>query len=494
MDILSLMIYCRVSHLVCRMAAAGPRRRRLRLTHQLHAGKHFVRELFCDGQLTKDGATTIPIHRIILAAVSTRFKSMFEQKDNQTPYVVPVVDLATLARVVDFIYEGAVEFHREEEYEEFVDALAILKVDIVGSVVEVEEREAAAEVLEVSEEVASSLGSEAGASREGSPGPQGVAGASSMGSRGPQGMAGRLLGLTREEVGEASKPTILPNGSSRPRTPLGSAFTKPCIFFKTGGCMKDNCTFLHVDLHMDIRERRERSRDYMEDSDSHIIYLVDPSGSTVKTVDIEQHFTAYGVVKRVSYLGRSNMGSKFKVVVRARARGEQGRKGLELGAHRIRGARVEVEDHRRPGRGRAGFQGGSTGGSGGSREEGRAREGRVRVRGATDSQRREAREGGHWSRGKRQSSEERRDRPEKKRQKSEDRGETPLEKLEEKMQRPKEVGQRFDRKWMSRVWSAGEETSPGDHPTAGFIRKIAGWAIRQQGGCLMLVGLGIAQF
>ena len=146
------------------MASAGLRKR-LRLTHQLHLGKHIARELFCDGQLTKDGTTTIPIHRTILAAVSTRFGSMFEQKDNQTPYVVPVVDLATLARVVDFIYEGAAEFDREEESEEFREALVILKVDIVATMVEVKEREAS----EVSEEVASSLGSEAEASTPGSP-------------------------------------------------------------------------------------------------------------------------------------------------------------------------------------------------------------------------------------------------------------------------------------------------------------------------------------
>ena len=130
------------------MANAGPARRRLRLTHRLHLGKHFARESFCDGQLTKDGDTTIPIHRTILAAVSTKFKRMFQQKDNSSPYVVPVVDLATLARVVDFIYEGAVEFDKEEELGDFRDALTFLRVDIETEEAEFKEEEVASKVME----------------------------------------------------------------------------------------------------------------------------------------------------------------------------------------------------------------------------------------------------------------------------------------------------------------------------------------------------------
>ena len=115
----------------------SPRMVVLELSHGCRLGRHFSRELYCDAQLTKDGVTTLPVHRAILAAASTKFGRMFEGKDNKAPFVVPLVDFATLAQVVEYIYEGRVVFPSQVELEDFMTVLDIMKVDLEGQVTRV---------------------------------------------------------------------------------------------------------------------------------------------------------------------------------------------------------------------------------------------------------------------------------------------------------------------------------------------------------------------
>ena len=97
------------------------------VTHDIRFGKNLSRNLFCDAMLTKDGVTLIPVHKIILASVSVKFKKFFEDGGGGLT-MVPVVDFPNLKRVVNFIYEGQISFGSQEELEEFSDALILLKV------------------------------------------------------------------------------------------------------------------------------------------------------------------------------------------------------------------------------------------------------------------------------------------------------------------------------------------------------------------------------
>ena len=100
------------------------------MSHDLQLGRHFSRHLYCDAFLTKDGLRLIPVHRNILAAVSTSFAKLFKQGDYQTPLVVPVVDFETLEKIVNYIYRGSIEFSSVEEYNNFTIALNVLRVDL----------------------------------------------------------------------------------------------------------------------------------------------------------------------------------------------------------------------------------------------------------------------------------------------------------------------------------------------------------------------------
>lgn len=99
------------------------------VTHDVQLGKNFPRNLFCDARLTKDRVAFIPVHRIILTGFSSKFKKIFEGEDEGGGLtVVPVVDYPNLKRVVNFIYDGQVTLHSEEELNDFLDALKLLKV------------------------------------------------------------------------------------------------------------------------------------------------------------------------------------------------------------------------------------------------------------------------------------------------------------------------------------------------------------------------------
>ena len=101
----------------------------IQVTHDVQFSNNLSRNLFCDARLTKDGVTLIPVHKIILASFSSKFKRIFESQDRRDGLtVVPVVDFPNLKRVINFIYDRQITLHSKEELEDFLDALSILEV------------------------------------------------------------------------------------------------------------------------------------------------------------------------------------------------------------------------------------------------------------------------------------------------------------------------------------------------------------------------------
>ena len=99
------------------------------VTHDVRLGKNFSRNLFCDARVTKDRVAFIPVHKIILASFSSKFKKIFESEDTGGGLTeVPLVDFPNLKRVINFIYDSRVTLHSKEELDDFLDALSILKV------------------------------------------------------------------------------------------------------------------------------------------------------------------------------------------------------------------------------------------------------------------------------------------------------------------------------------------------------------------------------
>jgi hypothetical protein len=317
-------------------AVAVSRMAPLVLSHSLRLGPLFNRDEYCDAVLTKDGERLIPVHRNILASVSTKFKRMFETSDLREGLgayvVVPVVDFDALKKVVDYIYDGKTEFGELDDYDNFRDALAMLKV-------------------EVKQEV----------QRKASPGPGAEAAASPDGSLGG---ARRELSVLREAALQSVRlpdgpaaprerlPTIeLPEeettGRGSPRSParkrtkwdewqlggLKKAVAPhlqrsilPCRNFERRGYCRygTNCLFLH-------------------DSDPtfHSLHVLDES-ETVQTVQLERYFARYGEIVWVQYITTGPGGSEFKVRVKAKDQARS--KKLRRSVHKIEGVRVAVDD------------------------------------------------------------------------------------------------------------------------------------------------------
>jgi len=103
------------------------------LTNSLNLGPFFCKDLFCDAFFTKDNIALIPIHRNIMAGVSSRFRAMFEEDLDCKVFVVPLVDYDTLKKIVKYIYCGSVSFEKKEELEDFRIALDILKLEVPGA-------------------------------------------------------------------------------------------------------------------------------------------------------------------------------------------------------------------------------------------------------------------------------------------------------------------------------------------------------------------------
>ena len=101
--------------------------------HRLHiiGNKRFPKNLFPDAWLTKDGMALLPVHRVILAGASDKFKKLFQREEGEKRvYVVPLVDFDILKKVVNFIYDGEIVMESREEQNDFMDALATLQVEV----------------------------------------------------------------------------------------------------------------------------------------------------------------------------------------------------------------------------------------------------------------------------------------------------------------------------------------------------------------------------
>ena len=102
--------------------------------HRLHiiGNKRFPKNLFPDAWLTKDGVALLPVHRVILAGASEKFKKLFQREEGEKRvYVVPLVDFDILKKVVNFIYDGEIALESREEQNDFIDALATLQVEVI---------------------------------------------------------------------------------------------------------------------------------------------------------------------------------------------------------------------------------------------------------------------------------------------------------------------------------------------------------------------------
>ena len=105
----------------------------IEVQHRLHVigNKRFPKNLFPDAWLTKDGVALLPVHRVILAGASEKFKKLFQREDGgKRVHVVPLVDFDILKRVVIFIYDGEILLESREGHSDFMDALATLQVEV----------------------------------------------------------------------------------------------------------------------------------------------------------------------------------------------------------------------------------------------------------------------------------------------------------------------------------------------------------------------------
>ena len=105
----------------------------IEVQHRLHVigNKRFPKNLFPDAWLTKDGVALLPVHRVILAGASEKFKKLFQREEGEKRvYVVPLVDFDILKKVVNFIYDGEIVLESREGHSDFMDALATLQVEV----------------------------------------------------------------------------------------------------------------------------------------------------------------------------------------------------------------------------------------------------------------------------------------------------------------------------------------------------------------------------
>jgi len=102
------------------------------LKHHLNFGPNFSRSNFCDAKLTtKHVIGCIPVHRIILSAVSKKLGKKFQDNlDGTEPIVINNVDFDVLEKIINYVYTGRVTFANDAEYEDFSDGISILKIEV----------------------------------------------------------------------------------------------------------------------------------------------------------------------------------------------------------------------------------------------------------------------------------------------------------------------------------------------------------------------------
>lgn len=88
------------------------------LKHNFNFGLNLPRNKFCDAKMrAKDSTRLIPIHRVILAAVSRKFEKMFEEKPGtDTTYMISEVKFETLNKIVEYLYTGQAIFANDGDF------------------------------------------------------------------------------------------------------------------------------------------------------------------------------------------------------------------------------------------------------------------------------------------------------------------------------------------------------------------------------------------
>jgi len=358
----------------------------IKVTHSLHiiGNKRFPKDLFCDAWLTKDGVTLIPVHRVILAGVSDKFKKLFQREEGGgRVHVVPLLDFDILKRVVNFIYDGQIVLKSEEEHGDFMDALATLKVE-VGDTVTRDRRSSrsskAEEKDKESRNQTHTVGVERRKLRSGKE--LGVKVKETKLNVGEKvrekklkggdkvkeaKLNAKLMKLSREDAREErsfstdsrnlkleekrSRKSFEKQGEGQEKSTredfIANAKSQLCMFFAKGYCMRGTtCWFKHEKVADDIEEKShiEEKKPRSREPRHMLLRLVDYT-VTVKTLDLEEYFSQFGEVLEVKFTGLSQEGwSNFNLEVRwADTLGLQ---ALQKQSHFIKGTDVMVEQCR----------------------------------------------------------------------------------------------------------------------------------------------------
>ena len=129
---------------------------------------------------------------------------------------------------------------------------------------------------------------------------------------------------------------------------IANAKTQPCVFYAKGHCMRGKtCWFLHDKSAQDSKEN-QNSEKYVnrESSLRQEVFVVVDRTVTVKTLDLEGHFSKFGDILAVKYLGLISEGwSEFQVELQLSATDTLAI--LNKKAHHIRGVEVMVKHEKR---------------------------------------------------------------------------------------------------------------------------------------------------
>jgi len=358
----------------------------IKVTHSLHiiGNKRFPKDLFCDAWLTKDGVTLIPVHRVILAGVSDKFKKLFQREEGGgRVHVVPLLDFDILKRVVNFIYDGQIVLESQEEHGDFMDALATLKVE-VGDTVTRDRRSSRSSKAEEKDKESRNQTHTVGVER------RKLSSGKELGVKVKETklnvgekvrekklkggdkvkeakLNAKLMKLSREDAREErsfstdsrnlkleekrSRKSFEKQGEGQEKSTredfIANAKSQLCMFFAKGYCMRGTtCWFKHEKVADDVKEKSniEEIKPRSREPRHMLLRLVDYT-VTVKTLDLEEYFSQFGEVLEVKFTGLSQEGwSNFNLEVRwADTLGLQ---ALQKQSHFIKGTDVMVEQCR----------------------------------------------------------------------------------------------------------------------------------------------------
>ena len=100
------------------------------LTHSFNTLRGDVTNTkYSDLELRTESGEAVLCHKVILSSVSNRVKSSLDKRES-SKIVIRSVKIGGLKSVIDFIYNGRIEFEDSTELMDFVDAFALLQVNM----------------------------------------------------------------------------------------------------------------------------------------------------------------------------------------------------------------------------------------------------------------------------------------------------------------------------------------------------------------------------